>query len=182
MMSNRVALRYARAIIDLALEGDSVDIVHDDFLTLQGAIRESRELQHLLESPIVDDYVKDRILTAIFASKTSDLVLRFISLLARKGRSHDIPAIVAAFQRLRDAQRNEVPATIRIAVELREDQRASLVDNLQRISRRTVRPTWIVDQSLIGGFTARIEDTLIDASVANQLERLRQLFISGSLN
>lgn len=182
MTSSRVALRYARAIIDLSQEGDSTDVVYEDFLTLREAIRGSSDLRHLLDSPIVDDHVKEQVLAAIFRDKVGELVSRFVGLLARKGRARDIPAIIGAFERLRDVQRNEVPATIRTAVELRDDQRDTLVKHLSRISGRTVRPTWIIDRSLIGGFTATFDDTMVDASVRNQLERLRQSFVHGSLN
>ncbi len=182
MTSSRVALRYARAIIDLSQEGDSTEVVHEDFRTVREAVRGSIDLRHLLDSPVVDDHVKEQILVAIFRDKVGELVLRFISLLARKGRARDIPAIIDAFERLRDVQRNEVPAMIRTAVELRDDQRATLVAYLSRISSRTVRPTWLVDHSLIGGFTATFDDTLVDASVRNQLERLRASFVYGSSN
>lgn len=179
MTSRRVANRYAKAIIEMAQEGDSVEEVHEDFLTLGQAIEASRDLRNFLLSPIIDDHVKSRVLTELFTDKVSELMMRFVQLLARKGRSRDLPAIITAFERLRDVERNETSATIRSAVDLRDDQKQSLVRHLSAVSGRTIRPTWIVDPQLVGGLTARFEDTMIDASVQNHLQRLRRAFIEG---
>jgi len=166
----------------MAQEGDSTEVVHEDFQTLGAALRGSRELQLFVESPVVDDLVKERVLTQIFDGKVSDLVIRFVRLLARKGRSRDLPAIIDAFSRLRDVERNETPAMIRTAVDLRDDQKEAVLRHLSTMAHRTLRPQWIVDPTLIGGFTALIADTMVDASVRNQLERLRRSLIHGSLN
>ena len=72
MMPNpRLAARYAKAILDLAVEKDQLDNVYNDMLLLREAFRVSRELVILLKSPIIKADKKKQILEAITAVDVS---------------------------------------------------------------------------------------------------------------
>jgi F-type H+-transporting ATPase subunit delta len=182
MTKSRVAHRYASAIIEMANEEKSLEAVIEDFATLGGAIRSSHDLQSLLASPVIDERTKERILKEIFAGKLSPLTERFVSLLTLKGRSNELPGAITAFQELLDAQRNVVPATVTTASQLSDDQKRRIESQIAEISGRTVRAEYQIDPDLIGGFSARFQDTMIDASVRHQLERLRESLVEGTLN
>ena len=54
MSDIRVASRYAKSVIDLAIEKGCLDEVHTDMLLLANVCNENRELVSLLKSPIVN--------------------------------------------------------------------------------------------------------------------------------
>lgn len=182
MTKSRVAQRYASAIIELANEEKSLDTVIEDFATIGAAIRSSHDLQNFLASPVIDERTKEKILTEIFAGKVGPLTGRFISLLTLKGRANELAGTVTAFQELLDKQRNVVPATVTTATQLSDDQKKRIEGQISQISGRTVRAEYQIDPELIGGFHARFQDTMIDASVRHQLERLRESLVEGSIN
>ena len=62
---------------------------------------------------------------------------------------------------------------MRTALELEESQRVSVMDRLHELTGDEIEINEVVDESLIGGITVRIGDTLYDASVRSRLERLR---------
>jgi len=50
---------------------------------------------------------------------------------------------------------------------------------LKKISDKEVIPSFITDESLIGGFTVKINDTVIDSSVKQQLKKLRKSLVKN---
>ncbi len=182
MATTRVAERYAKALMSLAKEQNVFDVVIEDMQTINGAIIGSRDLQLMLHSPVIDPRKKESILRQIFSEKIGTLTDHFLSLLALKGRSVDLPAIIVAFGHLLDKETNVMPATITTAVDLDVVQRQKLEQKIATISGHKVRANYVVDPSIIGGFRARFEDRMIDASVRHQLDRLRESFAEGSLN
>ena len=144
-------------------------------------IVESRELRRFLVTPVIGELVKSRVLNEIFGGRLSELTYKFIALLARKGRSSELPAIVDAFNALMHRHRDEVPATITSAVDLDDKLKQQIIAKLEKLCGRKIVPTFVLDTLLIGGFCARFEDVMYDASVRHQLDRLRLSLIDGVL-
>jgi F-type H+-transporting ATPase subunit delta len=168
--------------MEMSQEIGTFDAIVEDVATLRSAIAGSSDLRRLLASPVIDVRRKESIIHAILEGKVSDLMMRFVTLLTSKGRSADLPEIVVAFDRLLDVERNQVRVEIRTAISLDVAQKKAIEEHLASISKRSVRPSWVVDQSIIGGFQARFDDTMVDASVRHQLDRLHESFMQGSLN
>jgi len=182
MATTRAAHRYAKAIMEMAHEENGVDALIGDVQTLRATIENSRDLRNFLESPVIDERTKASILHEVFAGKIGPLMERFLKLLTEKGRVPDLPKILIAFQRIVDTEQNVVQAAITTAVDLDASQKARVESEIARISGHNVRANYIVDPSIIGGFRARFEDQMIDATVRHQLDRLRESFITGSAN
>src|SRR5579872_2166645 len=93
----RLAARYAKAILDLAVEKGQLETVHNDMLLIKETCRNSRDLENLLRSPIIKADKKGKILDAIFTAKISPITAAFITLLLHKEREGHLPEIAAAF-------------------------------------------------------------------------------------
>jgi len=87
-----------------------------------------------------------------------------------------VPQIALAFGDLVDRREGIAKARITTAVALDEATRRELVQRLERESGRTLRATFAVDPTLIGGAKVQIGDHLFDSSVHAKLTALgRQL-------
>jgi F-type H+-transporting ATPase subunit delta len=182
MTTTRVAHRYAKALMDLAREQGEIDVIVEDVRTVRGALHGSKELRRLLETPVIDERMKQKVLTALFADKVGKVMGRFLQLITSKGRACDLPSITDAFMGLLDNEHNVVTATITTASAIDASQQKQIEDRIASLSGKTVRATYTVDPAIIGGFRARFEDTMVDASVRHQLERLRLALIEGNQN
>ncbi len=179
MTQTRAAQRYARAVMDIATQENALEALTEDFKTLRGALEGSRDLRNFLVTPVIDNRVKATVLGEIFAGKLGPVTERFLTLLTKKGRGEDLPAIVEAFFQLLDREQNVLPAVITTAVDLAGPQRAAVEDRLRTISGKNIRAEYKVDPELIGGFRALFGDTMIDASVRHQLDRIYESFVGG---
>ena len=78
MSVKRVASRYAKSLLDLSIEQNSLEQVRDDMQSMQHLIRESKDFAAFLKSPVVQFSKKQSILTTLLTGKISPLTLKFV--------------------------------------------------------------------------------------------------------
>jgi F-type H+-transporting ATPase subunit delta len=174
-MSSAIASRrYASALLDVAIEGNFLEKVTADLQNIQEVLGQSRELQLALKSPLIKGDKKSQILEAIFGDSISDKTIIFIRLLAHKKRAQLLFEVVTEFNSLLDEKNGYLNADVRSAVKLGDDQARELVNGLSARTGKKIRAKMSLDESLIGGFTVKIGDTILDGSVSHQLQLLRK--------
>ncbi len=178
-MNRRVAARYAIALMDLGEELKVLDQIAEDLRDIEHTVRDSRELELLLLSPVINPGQKLKILTEIFGKRCSEMTMKFIALLVRKGRSEYLIGTAQEFLQMLDAKNNIVHARIQSAVKLSEEEERQLIAKLERMTGKHVRSEFTLDPKLRGGFVARMGDNMVDASLKHQLELLREQFSRG---
>lgn len=175
MSVTRIASRYAKSLLDLAVEQGSLETVVEDVKTFGSAV-EQRDLYLLLKSPIVKGSKKKEILHAIFDGKLDKLTIAFFDVILRKGREMYLPEVAAEFMdQYRDLKKiSTVKLTTAqpISAEALEAIKAKLLGS--DITMESVQIETDVDADLIGGFVVQIGDKLVDASVAHQLSEMRK--------
>jgi F-type H+-transporting ATPase subunit delta len=150
--------------------------VSDDLTVIQRIIKESREFQLFLKSPVIKKEKKQEVFNATFGPSVQTLTLRFLSLLIDKEREGVLPSVIESFFRLQDEVLGIVHVSVKTAAELSEQQKARLTQRFEEYSKKEVFIDLSLDKQLIGGFIARIGDTVFDGSVKQQLKLLRKRF------
>jgi F-type H+-transporting ATPase subunit delta len=177
MSNTRIARRYAEAFLLAAEEQKTLlKKVGDDFLKLRDLLNESHELQLFLKSPVIKTEKKQAVLAALFEKKVQPLTFVLLQLLAEKGRESSLPEIIETFFLLRDEKLGIMNVHVKTAVEFTRQQKNELEKHFELSSKKKVQVDVQVDPALIGGFVARMGDTLFDGSIKRQLELLRQRF------
>lgn len=173
MKSSQSSIRYAQALLDLATEHSSVDAVASNMETLIAVSKESRDLEMLLSSPVIRGEKKLAVLNEVFGNfeKVSGM---FMQLIVKNGRESLLPEIAEAFIALVKKSKGIVPVTITSAVKLDEAVKKDILAKIQPAIDGKPEVTEIIDPALIGGFTVRMGDIQIDASVASKLGQLKQ--------
>ena len=180
MTNQRVARRYAEALVDLAEERKNVDAMINDLELLRTWIKGSHELLLFLKSPIINHARKREIFLTIFADKLQKSTIESISVIAMKGREELLPDVIEEFLSLRDERQGIVRVGVRAAVEFSREQTSILREKLERYTSKKVEISFTHDAQLIGGFVARVGDTVFDGSIKRQLELLRRRFAEGN--
>jgi F-type H+-transporting ATPase subunit delta len=180
-MNRRVAARYAIALMDLGEELNILDRIAEDLRDIELTVHGSRELALALISPVINPDQKLNVLTEIFGKRCSEMTMKFVALLVRKGRSEYLLGTAQEFLEMLDKKNNVLHARIESAIGLSEEEQRQLVAKLERMTGKHVRSEFSLDPTLRGGFIARIGDQMIDASLKHQLDLLREQFSqSGS--
>ncbi|MFP4369022.1 MAG: ATP synthase F1 subunit delta [Candidatus Kapaibacterium sp.] len=174
MTEHRVSSRYAKALLDIAKEQKATDDVYNDLKAVQRIIGSSRELENMLHSPVVHHWQKKKVFEEVFKDIIGEITMKFLSLLADKGREFLIKDIIAEYEQLYNRLNNRLPIGISSAIELNDDLKEKVLAKFRDYTGKTLLPEYHVDESLKGGIKVRVGDLVFDASVSRQLEQLRQ--------
>jgi F-type H+-transporting ATPase subunit delta len=174
MSSRASAVRYARALFDVALKESEPGQVEQELSSITTLIRDHADLQRALESPSVPPTGKKAVVEALVQrAGFSPAVSKLLLMLAERDRLVLLPEVLGAFQaKLRD-QRKVLEAEVTTAMPLEPAQQAALQQRLSAATAREVTVTTKVDPALIGGVVARIGTMVYDGSLATQLTKLK---------
>lgn len=183
MSSNRISARYAKSLIDLAIERGELEKVKSDIDTFSKAV-ENRDFYLLLKSPIINGEKKQSILHAIFKDKLSALTFSFLDIVTRKGREMHLPEICEAFQQQYKLHLKISTINITTAAPLQEVTLEKIKSELLKsdITLDKLEVNTKVDKSIIGGFIIEVDDKLYDASVIHQLDQFKKSFSNNNYN
>lgn len=177
MSVTRIATRYAKSLLDLAVEKDKLERVKADVDIFKEAVK-VRDFYLLLKSPIVKADKKMVILHTLFDDKFDRITFEFLNILVRKGREAYLPEIAKEFiDQYRKVKKISVvkvttakPLTQQALEAIRQKLLASSATN-DHVEINTE-----VDPDLIGGFVIEFDDKLYDASVKHKVDQLRKEF------
>lgn len=176
MYGFRAANRYAKALLEYALQQNSVERVFQDMSLIHSTIREHKDLDRLLLSPIVKTVVKKNVLDKIFGN-VSDEVRRLFSLLIENRRLPILSQVAQKFVIQYNEYRNNKVAVVTTAVPLTDTMRNEVLEKIEKLTQnKNITLENKVDESIIGGFVLRIGDIQYNASVAFKLNKLKQNF------
>lgn len=176
-MKSRVAGRYAKSIMDLAIERNELEPVYQDMAYLNQAFSKSRELVMMLKSPVIPGDKKIAVLTALGKGKISEMTLAFNNLLVKKGREDQLPDMTSAFIEAYKKYKNIHVVNLTSAAPLSEEAKNAIINkvkteaNLQNIELNTK-----VNPALIGGFILEVGDHMVDTTVASRLNAVKKQF------
>ena len=176
MKGSRAAVRYAKALKDLALEQGALEKVRDDMKLITSVCENSHDLVVLLNSPIIKTDKKQAILTEVFKGKLSKLTELFISVLAAKRRESYLEAIAIEFVKQFKEHKKILSAVVTTASGLDEDLRKKVLQVVQGSGHSEIELVEKINEKLIGGFTLQVGDKRVDASIAKQIRKLSQSF------
>jgi F-type H+-transporting ATPase subunit delta len=179
MKNVRVARRYAQALMSIADEQHSIDAIAADLEVIGAAIRGSRDLHLLIASPVIREGKKQAVFEELFGKHVGRVTRGFVTLLIQKHREVLLPEVVEQFSELRDEKQGILNVDVGGSTELSRAQEGDLVQRLEQHTGKKVRLHFAVDKAIKGGLVVRIGDTVLDASVRRQLERLRERFREG---
>lgn len=108
----------------------------------------------------------------VCGDKLNDNAQNLIKVLIEYGRLSILPAITAAFEELKAQDEGILEAQIIAATKLSAAETKDLVKRLEAKFGKKVEATVSVDAEIIGGIKIIVGDTVIDASVKNQLQNL----------
>lgn len=180
MQNKLVAQRYAKALIDLAIERNQLEEVKADIDFIRQAL--TPEFGSVLLSPVISDHKKSQIFKAIFENKITPLTFSFFDLVFSKRREWILREIAeeffAKYRELKGIETIEITTAVEISEELKSNIRNQF-QNLPRFKNKTVEIRAKVDESILGGFIAQSHDILFDASIKNDLQYIGRQFLEN---
>jgi F-type H+-transporting ATPase subunit delta len=177
MSNNRVAGRYSKGLMDLAIEQGQLETVYADMQFLQQVCKTSRDFVVMLKSPVVNIEKKQAVLDSITAGRISELTASFNRLLIRKGRETELPDMIDVFISMYKKHKQIHVVHLTSATPLSEASKTAIIDKLKKdVNLEHIELNTSVDPELIGGFVLQVGDSLVDTSIASELKAIKKQF------
>lgn len=176
MKNVKSALRYAKAVLNLAKEVKKETVLNDNMLLIANTIAESKDLETVLNSPVIKVANKNNALKAIFENQVDEIVLGLFDLLAENKRMEMLEDIATQYTIIFEHYKSLQTAIVTTAVPLDEALEAKILEKVAQITGEKTTIENKVDPSILGGFMIRVGDIQYDASISNSFNELRKEF------
>ena len=169
-----VASRYAKSLLDLAVEKGQLEAVYTDMVQIKSICNDSREFITFLNSPIIKADKKVSTLKAVFDGKLNAITAGFLTIVAQKRRESVIPHMATSFIEQYKSQKNILTAVVTSAKGLDDVTKKQALDLIKSQLNGEIELVEKIDSNVIGGFILKIGDKQLDKSVARQLSNLKK--------
>jgi F-type H+-transporting ATPase subunit delta len=180
MVNTKLAGRYAKSLMDIAIEQNAVDAVYTDASGLTKMFAQSTELTALVKSPIIKADKKIAIFKALVGGKISTITEQFVNLIISKNREAALPQMMTAFIEQYKTKNNIVTVELTTAEKLEEAAEAVILKQVNsQFPNATLDVKRTINADIIGGFILEVNNKLFDASVARDLRDIKKQFASN---
>lgn len=177
MSGERVAVRYAKSLIDLGKDQGVLEDLHSDMLNLKEALK-NRDLYLLVKSPIIKANKKISIFKKLFGDSYNKVTMAFFEIIMKKSRENILPEITTAFidqyKKLNHITAVKLTTANALGDGVLNEIKEALLKSAD--TDKKVEIETAVDPDLIGGFVIEMGDKLYDASVAYKLDQIKRKF------
>ena len=181
MTNKTAALRYARALFDVAVkEKADLEQIERELGEFADLFTTYPQLEKVLLNPAVPVQRKRAAVVELLGrARFAPIVTKLLTLLAERDRLVLVGDVRTAFSERVMDYRNVVRAEVTTAAPIDPKRTEAVRNGLAKLTGRTVNLDARVDPGIIGGIVARIGSTVYDGSVTRQLEKMKERLVES---
>ena len=171
-----LAVRYAKALLDYALEKGVEEEVYSQMGLLLECLKQNPALTRTLEDPLLSRQDKLSLLSSTLTGddKANDAVQRFYSIIIENRRENYLRASALNYQTLYREKKNIAVVRITTAIPLSKEMEEKIISKTSSVLGKKIELYKCVNPSIEGGFIIDVDDFRMDASIASKLRQIRQ--------
>ncbi|MGH9338723.1 MAG: ATP synthase F1 subunit delta [Acidobacteriota bacterium] len=174
-MASSTALKYARALAEVAADLQREDQTGEELSRFRDLLRQHEQLRETLQNPALPFAAKRKIVEEVASGvQLHQIVSNFILVLLEHGRIHQIDNLTEAFQDVLDERRGILKGEVFSSTDLSADVKKRLQDSAAEVLGKQVRLSYHLDESLIGGLKMKVGSIVFDGSIRTQLDQIRR--------
>ncbi len=181
MSDKRVAIRYAKALLSLAIELKLEEIVFNDFKKIITTVQNSKDLKSVFNSPVIQSWRKKNIFNELFTDNVNKLTLDFVILLTNKHRERLVLDVISEYTVIYNVNKGIIPIQVISAIELSDEIKLNIINKIHEFTKKKVEATFAIKPDIKGGFIVKLQDWVFDGSVQNQLNQLYKSLATGNV-
>ncbi len=174
MDNGRISVRYARALFQLAQEQHCEDAVYDGLTRFaHNYLLAIAQFNEVLADPIVAQQEKVKLIEMAIGEPVHDTLKQFIAFVVDQKREDKMFFIAMKYMEMYRTKHNILHTHVTTATELSDVTYDKIKAFIKQTFDADAEMDIHIDPSLIGGFILDIENSRMDASVAGQLNALK---------
>lgn len=176
-MQSRAAIRYAKAIYEIADEENLINDIFNDMIRINKLNRDSSDFKNLLSNSIIDNFDKKKAILSLLEKKNS-ITEKLLDLLIHNKRVAIITDIASCFIQLYNKNNNIKEAIVITASPIDKDLEKKILSQIKIPAAKSITLTNLIDSSIIGGFIIRYDGKEYNASIKQNLKNLKTELIN----
>ena len=172
-MISTVGLQYAKAIFDLACDKNLEETYFENLRVINDLLISNTEIYKTFIHPSISYEEKKNILKNVLEEKVENEFLHFLFVLIDNDRFQDLDDIVDSYQYYLNEQKKVSNAKIFTKYNLLDEEIEKIRKKLQIHFNKKINIEQILDENLIGGIIINIDGKVIDGSILNQMNDLK---------
>ena len=176
-MQSRAAIRYAKAIYEIAYEENFIKEIFNDMIRINKLNRDSSDFKNLLSNSIIDNFDKKKAILSLL-EKNNSITKKLLDLLIHNKRVAIISDIASCFIQLYNKNNNIKEAIVITASPIDKDLEKKILSQIKIPAAKSISLINHVDSSIIGGFIIRYDGKEYNASIKQNLKNLKTELIN----
>jgi F-type H+-transporting ATPase subunit delta len=176
-MQSRAAIRYAKAIYEIADEENFINEIFNDMTRINKLSSDSSDFKNLLSNSIIDNFDKKKAILSLL-EKNNPITEKLLDLLIHNKRVAIITDIASCFIQLYNKNNNIKEAIVITASPIDKDLEKKILSQIKIPAAKSITLTNLIDSSIIGGFIIRYDGKEYNASIKQNLKNLKTELIN----
>ncbi len=169
-----IAVRYAKAFLESAIQLKKEDAVYEEMQTLAENYLQVPQLRFTIDNPTLAADKKMALLKTACGGDINDLTIRFLELVLKEGREAEMQFMATAYLTLYRKHKNIIRGKLTTAVPVSAETEAKMKQMVESRTHGNVEFNTEVDPDIIGGFILEYDTYCLDASVRTKLKGILQ--------
>lgn len=169
-----LAKRYSDALTQVAQEREQLDTVHSDLMTVVESLDSVSVMKNFLSHPVVPFNEKKDMVKSVFEGRLQECSMNLLFILLEKNKISLINNIFYCYEESMDEAKNVLKVGVVSAVDVDEDLKNKLKEKLENKLKKNVKFEFEVDPEIIAGMVLKIQDKVIDGSMAAKLQGFKK--------
>ena len=169
---------YAEALFELAVQANVTQETSEGVETVISALMQMPEYRALLASPAIGKEERLNALDTAFRGKIPDILLAILRMMVSRGHVSALSGMARDYEELARGYRGESMAVVTSAVPLKEAETVALREKLEKKLARKITLQCQVNPDLIGGIRVEVDGRVIDGSIRNKLDEIKEVMNS----
>ncbi|MCK5520145.1 MAG: ATP synthase F1 subunit delta [Candidatus Marinimicrobia bacterium] len=167
--------QLASVIVEDTSSKGNLSEVMSELTTLAGLMNTHADLKQLLISKRIKSEIKAEIVTELFKNSFSPYTMGLIQLLLDEQLFMDLSSLMIEIEKVRMKTLNLRKVSAYFAEKISDEEMNSIKIQIAKALDMKIEFSSKVQPELIGGMKLRIDNTVIDGSLAHQLDNIRHL-------
>lgn len=173
MIETVIAKKYAKSFLNVT--GGKASPIKKYQKTFDAILElfKIKDSHTVLSSYSMPRALKEELLSLALDLGKAPVELReFVSFLLEQGRERFLPEIISCYEKLLQESQGVVAATALSSQALSSEESKLISQELERLLKKKVSLTSVVDKSILGGVKIQVGNSVIDCSLNHKLDLL----------
>ena len=181
MAGNDIARVYATSLVEIGTQKNVLSQLEEELKFVADCVSEEKDLQLFLSSPGFSKEAKSKFVKDVFSGKLSDHMVNFLIVLIQNDRQDLISEIYqAVLEQIDDVNNRQ-----RVTIISRSGLDTKILDSISSVLKNKLKKEIILKEetkeSLLGGIIIKIDDVVIDGSLAKDLKKIRTNLLNSKV-